>query len=55
MKQPRGADANLPGRRPPPHWRGGGLLNEVFMFGELRNLLFVCQFRIVHGWMGMDV
>ena len=53
VEQPRGADAKLPGRRPPTHWTRRGLLNEV-MFGELRILLFVC-FRSVHGWMGMDV
>ena len=54
VEQPRGASAQLPGRRPPPQWTGRGLLNEVVMFGELRILLFVC-FRSVHGLMGMDV
>ena len=54
VEQPRGADASLPGRRPPPHWTRRGLLKEVVLFDELRILLFVC-FRSVHGWMGMDV
>ena len=54
VEQPRGSDAKLPGRCPPPHWTRRGLLSEVVMFGELRILRFVC-FRSVHGWMGMDV
>ena len=54
VEQPRGADASLPGRRQPPHWTGRGLLKEVVLFGELRNLLFVC-FRSVHRWVEMDV
>ena len=36
VEQSRGASAKLPGRRPPPHWTGRGLLNEFVMFGELR-------------------
>ena len=54
MEQPRGASAKLPGRRPPYHRTGRGLLNEGFMYSELRSLVFVC-FRSVHGWMGVDV
>ena len=53
VEQPRGADASLPGRRPPPHWTRRGLLKEVVLFDELRISLFVC-FRSVHGWMEMD-
>ena len=37
----RGASAELPDRRPTPHWNGRGQLNEGVMFGELRVLLFV--------------
>ena len=48
----RGAGAELPGRRPPPHSTGGGPVNESVMFGEL-SILF--RFFCVHGWMGMDV
>ena len=52
MEKPRGASSKLPGRRPPYHWTGRGLLNESVMSCELRILVFVC-FRSVHGWMGM--
>ena len=37
--QSRGASAELRDRRPTPYWTGQ--LNEGFMFGELRVLLFV--------------
>ena len=33
--QSRGAGFKLPGRRPPPHWTGGGPVNENIMFGQL--------------------
>ena len=51
----RRESTKLPGRRPPTHRTGIGLLNDGVMFGEIS---FVCAFfgfRIVHGWMGMDV
>ena len=38
VDQASAASAKLPGRRPPPHWRGPG--NKGIMFGELR-FLFV--------------
>ena len=38
VEQASTASANLPGRRPPPHWREWG--NEGIMFGEL-SFLFV--------------
>ena len=39
--QSSGAGAELPDRRPPPHWTGRGKGKEGMMFGELRVLLFV--------------
>ena len=38
VEQASQASAKLPGRRPPPHWRGPG--NKGIMFGEL-NFFFV--------------
>ena len=38
VEQVSAASAKLPGRRPPPHWRGPG--NKCIMFGEL-SFLFV--------------
>ena len=40
VEQPRGADASLPGRRPPPHWTGRGPANESVMIGQLSVFLF---------------
>ena len=40
VEQSWGAGADLPGRRPPPHWTGRGPVNESIMFGELSVLLF---------------
>ena len=42
-----GADAKVPGRRP-PQWTERGQLNEVIMFGEFTVLLLV-SFRSVDG------
>ena len=50
VEQSWGAAAKLPGRRPPPHWKGRGQLKEGVMFDDLRVLLFVL---IV--WIEMDV
>ena len=43
------------GRRPSTHWTGIGLLKEGVMFGQLSFVVAFVGFRIVHGWMGMDV
>ena len=50
MEQSRGASAKIPGRRPPPHWKGRGQLKEGVMFDDLRVLLFVLEV-----WIEMDV
>ena len=45
VEQSWGAGAELPGRRPPPHWTGRGSVNESIMFGELSILpLIFCLF-----------